>query len=274
VVLGAGVIALATAFVTAGHMMLSAIKGAMTSVISAVSGGIRNAISAAKAFGSGLVSVGKDLISGLIKGITSMVGSAVKAVGGAVKGIIGKAKSLLHIGSPSKLFKKFGRWTLEGYAIGVQDRASKTAGIMGSTMSDVVAAGSGMAIDGPAIVDPNPGDLLAGGFMRAASAVATVGSALGALPANTQVGVTGDMNTIGTATLTGSGLGGSDAITTVPSNMSAGGTTTATSTDNSSTQRIVNVQPGAINIDAKNMDGRELAQTLEDYLKTVGDKQL
>lgn len=156
IALGAGVRSVAAAFVAAGSMIVSAISGAMRNVISAVRTGISNAVSAAKSFGSALVSVGADLIKGLISGIKSMVGNAISAVEGAVKDVVAKAKSLLHIGSPSKLFKKFGRWTLEGYTIGVNDRAEQSANAMGNAMAGVVDAGSGMTIAGPSVISSDP----------------------------------------------------------------------------------------------------------------------
>ncbi|KRM54625.1 minor tail protein [Lacticaseibacillus sharpeae JCM 1186 = DSM 20505] len=220
--LGVAVMALATAFVGAGSMLVTAITSAMSRVISAVRTGISNAVSAAKTFGSSLVSVGKDLISGLIKGVTGMAKSAVKAVGGVVSGIVGKAKSLLHIGSPSKLFKKFGRWTLEGYTIGVNERAGSSTDAMASAMNGVVDAGSGMTMTGPTVTSTNPaamvagdvaamqaatdtslqvnapsvkghnpGDILAAGFQRAADAVGSITNALTALPAMSNVDIVG-----------------------------------------------------------------------------------
>ena len=34
-------------------------------------------------------------------------------------GAVNAAKSALHIGSPSKLFKQYGVWTMEGLGIGI-----------------------------------------------------------------------------------------------------------------------------------------------------------
>ena len=36
-----------------------------------------------------------------------------------VMGAVNAAKSALHIGSPSKLFKQYGVWTMEGLGIGI-----------------------------------------------------------------------------------------------------------------------------------------------------------
>lgn len=68
---------------------------------------------------SDMISAGKDLISGLIKGITNMGKDAIEAVTGVVDGVIGKAKSLLKIESPSKVFTEFGGFVSQGLANGI-----------------------------------------------------------------------------------------------------------------------------------------------------------
>ncbi|MFA8439297.1 tape measure protein [Pueribacillus sp. YX66] len=73
-----------------------------------------------------MLSAGKDLIRGLINGIKNMGASAIEAVAGVVDGVINKAKSMLKISSPSKLFEQFGEWTSEGLSIGI-DKGSKDA---------------------------------------------------------------------------------------------------------------------------------------------------
>ena len=65
-----------------------------------------------------MVSVGRDLIMGLINGIKAMAGQ-VASRKNVVMGAVNAAKSALHIGSPSKLFKQYGVWTMEGLGIGI-----------------------------------------------------------------------------------------------------------------------------------------------------------
>ena len=96
--------------------IISAAKGL---VRSAIKGVLNGALNAAKSFGSKLVQVGKDLIKGLANGIRSGASWVVKSITGAVKGAINAGKKLLGINSPSKLFRQFGEWTVEGYQIGV-----------------------------------------------------------------------------------------------------------------------------------------------------------
>ena len=70
-----------------------------------------------------LKEVGKNLIKGFINGIKSMATGVIDAVTGVVQGSIDWAKSLLGINSPSKVFMEIGRYTSEGFAIGLDKYA-------------------------------------------------------------------------------------------------------------------------------------------------------
>lgn len=96
--------------------IISAAKGLVTSAIKGV---LNGALNAAKSFGSKLLQVGKDLIKGLANGIKAGGSWVVNSITGAVKSAINAGKKLLGINSPSKLFRQFGEWTVEGYQIGV-----------------------------------------------------------------------------------------------------------------------------------------------------------
>lgn len=72
-----------------------------------------------------LKQIGKDMIAGLISGITSMSDAAVNSITGVVDSVVNKAKSLLKIQSPSKVFKQIGLWTGEGMAIGIDGSSAK-----------------------------------------------------------------------------------------------------------------------------------------------------
>lgn len=77
-----------------------------------------------KEFASDMLSAGGDLIMGLIKGITGMAGKALDAIAGVVGSVIGKAKSLLKIASPSKVFTEIGAFMGVGMAIGITSTQS------------------------------------------------------------------------------------------------------------------------------------------------------
>lgn len=88
--------------------VVSAIKTKMTDSVNAVKGAV-----------SKFFSAGKDLISGLIKGIKNMGAAAIGAITGVVDGVVNKAKSLLGIKSPSRVFMAIGGFISEGAADGI-----------------------------------------------------------------------------------------------------------------------------------------------------------
>ena len=73
-----------------------------------------------------LYSAGTDLLAGMIDGVQAMASRLVSAVTGPIGDAVGKAKSLLGIASPSKVFRDIGKFTMQGYADGV-DRYARTA---------------------------------------------------------------------------------------------------------------------------------------------------
>jgi hypothetical protein len=83
---------------------------------------------AARAVGSTsslLFSAGADLLGGMISGVQSMAGRLVSSVTGPVGDAISKAKGLLGINSPSRVFREIGRQTVQGLEQGL----SRTAGV-------------------------------------------------------------------------------------------------------------------------------------------------
>lgn len=74
------------------------------------------------AFRSQMLSAGADLIRGLVDGIKNMGGSALEAITGVVSGVIDKAKSLLQIHSPSRVFREIGANPSKGMATGTSKR--------------------------------------------------------------------------------------------------------------------------------------------------------
>lgn len=76
--------------------------------------------------GRTLYSAGRDLLAGMIDGVKSMATNLISAVTGPIGDAVGKAKSLLGIASPSKVFRDIGKFTMQGYADGV-DRYARAA---------------------------------------------------------------------------------------------------------------------------------------------------
>ena len=94
-----------------------------------------------------LIGAGTDLIQGLIDGILSMGGAIIDAIGGVVGGAIDWAKSLLGIGSPSKLFRQFGDWTMQGLALGIEDGSGEAIGAMRGVMADITDMSPTVSVD-------------------------------------------------------------------------------------------------------------------------------
>lgn len=263
----AAVIALATAFIMAGTMMVSAITSAMSRVVSAVSNGIQNAVNAAKGFVNSLVSVGKDLIQGLVNGIKSMIGSAVSAVKSVAGKVVDAAKSVLHIGSPSKLFKQYGRWVDQGLIIGLNRDAGSAANASANMAQGVVDAASNMT---PTLnpltmgLSTNPGDLLANGFDRALGSVNAVSNAISGIAGNTSIGINGNINSSDSIDSPFDGPGSTFGISS----------SNGSSTSNNSSVVIEN---GAIQINSTgnaDYDAETLVSKIENYLINLNDKSL
>jgi hypothetical protein len=113
----AGVIGIAAAVVIG----IGKIAFAFAEVGLAVWGFINDATKALTGFS--LVDIGIQMIAGLASGITSTASLVVDALVGTVKGAVKAATDFLGISSPSKLLRTKGRFTGEGYALGVEDEA-------------------------------------------------------------------------------------------------------------------------------------------------------
>lgn len=278
VAVGAAVMTMVSMFIMAGSMMVSAITSAMSRVVSAVSSGIQAAVSAARGFAGALVGVGRDLIQGLINGITSMIGAAVSAVSKVASSVVSAAKGLLHIGSPSRLFRQYGRWVDQGLIIGLNKDAGAAADASTNMAQGVVDAASGMhpTIGAPEMDQFNAGDLLADGFDRAKDSVYDLIGAITGLNGKTaNVGVlgsiTGNQN-FNEKSIDGSSLAtGSDAIT--PASVLSSNS----STNNTNNDQSVTIQSGAITINSSGnpeQDADALLDKLEEKIMEQADKSL
>lgn len=267
VAVGASVMVMASLFIAAGSMMVSAITSAMSGVVSAVRSGISSAVSAARSFGSALVSVGRQLIQGLVNGITSMVGAAVSAVQGVASKVVSAAKSVLHIGSPSRLFRQYGRWVDQGLIIGLNRDAGAAADASASMAQGVVDAASGMAptLDPIGLSGINPGDLLAAGFDRALDAISNVAGAITGLDGSrANIGIFGQgavSSTVGSDTVTSGSIAPNSVLTNNNSN---------SQTDNS-TQ--VQIDKGAIVINASGDPDADVDKILDKIDQKIIDRR-
>lgn len=113
------------------------IKTKISEVPEMVGGIISDAATAVSEKASEFISAGKDLILGLIEGIKGMAGDAVNAAKSVVGDAIAGAKNLLGINSPSRVFRSFGEYTMEGLAIGIDRMASRAVGAVTDVAKDM-----------------------------------------------------------------------------------------------------------------------------------------
>lgn len=120
--------------VTVFKNMVSSAKNIVNGIKDAVKNAFTKAMNAAKGFFGTAKGIGKDLIMGFVNGVKQFAHKLVNAVVAPVKGAMDKAKSLLGIHSPSRVFKSYGAYTMEGYEIGVD----KNAWRMGDSISNAI----------------------------------------------------------------------------------------------------------------------------------------
>jgi hypothetical protein len=83
--------------------------------------------------------VGIDMVQGLINGVTAMIGDAMGAIGDLASGMVNKAKSILDIFSPSRVFKNIGKFIVMGLTKGIQDNAVSAITAVASMVSGQIA---------------------------------------------------------------------------------------------------------------------------------------
>lgn len=120
-----------TAFMENGRQLLQSlvegIKSKWGDAKTAVSGAIDKAKEGAAKCGSALIQAGRDLIAGLKKGIQEKAGEIARAAADVVSKAVTAAKNALGINSPSRVFMEIGRFTDEGFVVGLERYSSKVA---------------------------------------------------------------------------------------------------------------------------------------------------
>ncbi|MFC0622813.1 phage tail protein [Kribbella deserti] len=117
-------------FVSLGRSIGTTVSSIWSTVRTGFTTGVTNAVtvvkelpSKAKAALAGisvyLVQAGADLVRGFINGIKSLAGAAAEAAGNMARAAIDKAKNLLKINSPSKVFAQIGQYLGQGFIIGI-----------------------------------------------------------------------------------------------------------------------------------------------------------
>lgn len=107
--------------------LVDGIKAKWKDAKTAVSGAIDKAKEGASKCGTALVQAGKDLIAGLKKGIQDKAREIAEAARSVVQRAVDAAKNALGINSPSRVFMEIGRFTDEGFVVGLERYSSKVA---------------------------------------------------------------------------------------------------------------------------------------------------
>ena len=84
-----------------------------------------------------LANIGRNLMVGLYNGIVEKAKTVIEKVKGIASDIIGWAKNILGISSPSKEFKKIGGFMMQGMATGIEDGLRSVDSAM-SDMEEIV----------------------------------------------------------------------------------------------------------------------------------------
>lgn len=140
--------------------MIDGIKEKFDAAKQSVTDAIDKAKEGAKDCGKKLVQAGKDLIQGFIDGISEKIEAAKKAIGDGVQACVNKAKAVLGIQSPSKVFKEIGRFTVEGFTVGLEkygNQATNAAGDIANSVIDNVRnplSNVAKLMDGDLNIDP------------------------------------------------------------------------------------------------------------------------
>lgn len=86
--------------------------------------------------------LGVQMVMGLIDGLTGMFGQAMGAIGHLASGLVDKAKSILKIFSPSRVFRDIGQFLVLGLTNGIQDNAVSAINAVASMVGGQIAVAS------------------------------------------------------------------------------------------------------------------------------------
>lgn len=129
------------------NQLKDAASGGVSGLIAFVSQIPRRIISALGNMGSALIGKGRDLIQGLINGIRGMAGRLRDALVGLLPGPLKKFAGMIGLASPSKLFRQWGVFTVQGFINGIL--AMRAA--LNNAMRTVAAIASSPATGGATV---------------------------------------------------------------------------------------------------------------------------
>lgn len=127
------------------------ISSTVAKIASTIKSGLNKAYSAVSGIGSKFEQIGKYIVQGIIHGVTSAGGALKSELGHLANGALSSAKSVLGIGSPSKVFaNEVGRWIPAGIAEGVNASAGLThQAITGMAGDSLTAFSTALEINSP-----------------------------------------------------------------------------------------------------------------------------
>lgn len=85
------------------------------------------------------IQIGRDILEGLISGAKEKAQALIDSVLGPIKDAISRAKRLLGMSSPSRLFAEMGRGMMQGMALGVQQYAAMPAAATALATQQVIS---------------------------------------------------------------------------------------------------------------------------------------
>lgn len=118
--------------------MVDGIKEKWDAAKKAVTDAVDKAKEGAKNCKDKLKQAGKDLIEGFKNGIKSKAEEVAKKAREVVEGAISAAKKALKINSPSKVFIEIGKYTSEGFAVGMEKYGYQAAAVAGDVANAVI----------------------------------------------------------------------------------------------------------------------------------------
>ena len=124
---------------TWASQLAAGIRSGAGQAASAVRSCVSSAVSAARGAAGQFVSAGRSMIQGLISGIKSAAASVASAARSVVQGAINAAKSALKINSPSKVFIEIGKFTGEGFVVGMDRTAGSVANSAASLADSAIS---------------------------------------------------------------------------------------------------------------------------------------
>ncbi len=115
-----GMISAATNAVNSTVRFFQQLPGRAASALRVLPGVVRGAVAGA---GTWLLNAGRQIINGLINGIQSGIGRVTSMISNLASKVKSGFADALKIFSPSRVFRDYGRYTAEGFALGVRDKS-------------------------------------------------------------------------------------------------------------------------------------------------------